>query len=178
MAEGDHGRTLGLTGREILIGALASAVYAVAEAVVFSVYHSLPVSFQRGHFLKAQVPLPVWVLVGSHVFLVVTALAVVRRRQIVARRGRHTAILQNLDLIRKRHAVTAERSLICSTRFSDWPPSEVSEDRRSFREELEKAIRHEGREVRRIWAIRDGHDAARLDEIVNRYQGQIGRAHV
>lgn len=156
---------------QIVWSALGSVLFAAVGTALMLVWQQPATQQAVGEYLAVQLAIPVWLFVSTHALLGVAVASLIRREDLSPVRGRHLATKQHVDLLRERSTLPPAKSLICSTRMTCWPLAESSVIRASFREELDRAAIHEGREIRRIWNVNDADDARRLEEVVHGYQG-------
>ena len=148
---------------QILIGALGSALFALVSALAVVAIRSEAFAFTA--------TVPIYAFVFSHTAMALAILIAWGIRRPSTAFGRARTMQENVRMLQRRSNVKPEKSVIRSTRFTRWPLTEESPIRMTYRNELDKAVLVEEREVRRIWTINSSHDAKRLKEILGRYEG-------
>lgn len=158
--------------KNIALTLAAQVLWVIGVAVSTSILVFLFGTTSLDKILRSQISVPAWTILLAAILVLIfsVVLGLITRKASVVR-GRQDATHANLTLLRERNKVPPNARIIRSTRFGQWPRSEVLEHRSEFRRELDTMILQEGSDVRRIWNVSSIEDLKRLQEILERYRG-------
>ena len=153
--------------KAIALTLAAQVLWVIGVAVSTSILVFLFGTTSLDRVLRSQLSVPAWTILLAAILVLIfsVVLGLITRKASVVR-GRQDATRANLALLRERNKVPLNARIIRSTRFGQWPKSEVLEQRSEFRRELDTMILQEGTDVRRIWNVSSIEDLKRLQEIL------------